>query len=740
MDRRAFFQQTGLGLLAAAPTTTQGGGYGAGGETDIIRVTDFGAVGDGLSDDTLPLQNAINAAIQQGKPCFIPSGVFRVTRSLVIGGNDMTKTFQAFRLFGTGKAATRNAGKGGTNIYLDATGQLAVLQVSRSAWRRCEIRDIGLECPTLDAAQYGLLFDSTEFSNHLVDNVGVYRAGVGFGILQGTGANGEFIMFNNCGAFDVAKFFHTNAGQAYVQYFNHCECVLRAAGIYFHLDFGSGGGGLNVVDFNASTPALNGVSNTTLVKNGNSNSCLNFLGGRIEHLTQLYEFLEGTTNLHVTANFTGLQVTVDCDPVDANLSKPAFVNISMTPDILTVDSCSFEAMTGREAINVQVLNCSAYVLFKRCHFHAFPRPPYITAIQSDALGQVSFEDCKTTFPVPGTDSYRQVPLDRKHHHVVGAVGRRKAFSENGWVHSGRPTNLLLKPQFTDGNGAGIHADAPWAHYGKIHTFDAYDWNGVGPSAGNSSPWAKLVHIQPGSGLYQDISSIDFTSVKESYFINNVRFQAVAYQAMVTRINNGASLKFTLTDQPEKTIYDEILITGNFSDASYTRLVTLVGAIAQQKSPIVLRFKIENVSPAPVEIEFAWQLLANSYDPAFAASDAAPARFAEEWGLSAENARLWSRLALPHKTDNFGSAASNPLNDLGSDIYLSQTDERVTFYANGKWWKAPRTTYAAAAPSSGSWGLGDVVYNNAPASGGHVGWICTAAGSPGTWKTFGAISP
>lgn len=46
---------------------------------------------------------------------------------------------------------------------------------------------------------------------------------------------------------------------------------------------------------------------------------------------------------------------------------------------------------------------------------------------------------------------------------------------------------------------------------------------------------------------------------------------------------------------------------------------------------------------------------------------------------------------------------------------------------------------SAAPVSGDWIQGDIVYNEAPTSGGYIGWVCTASGSPGTWKTFGAIS-
>lgn len=46
---------------------------------------------------------------------------------------------------------------------------------------------------------------------------------------------------------------------------------------------------------------------------------------------------------------------------------------------------------------------------------------------------------------------------------------------------------------------------------------------------------------------------------------------------------------------------------------------------------------------------------------------------------------------------------------------------------------------AAAPVSGTYNVGDIVYNTAPSAGGYIGWVCVSAGTPGTWKTFGAIS-
>jgi hypothetical protein len=49
-----------------------------------------------------------------------------------------------------------------------------------------------------------------------------------------------------------------------------------------------------------------------------------------------------------------------------------------------------------------------------------------------------------------------------------------------------------------------------------------------------------------------------------------------------------------------------------------------------------------------------------------------------------------------------------------------------------------TMRAAAAPGSGDYAVGDSVYYTTPAAGGRIGLVCTTAGTPGTWKEFGAI--
>jgi hypothetical protein len=49
-------------------------------------------------------------------------------------------------------------------------------------------------------------------------------------------------------------------------------------------------------------------------------------------------------------------------------------------------------------------------------------------------------------------------------------------------------------------------------------------------------------------------------------------------------------------------------------------------------------------------------------------------------------------------------------------------------------------FDTAAPVSGTWATGDIAWNTAPTAGGYIGWVCTTGGTPGTWKTFGAITP
>ena len=63
----------------------------------------------------------------------------------------------------------------------------------------------------------------------------------------------------------------------------------------------------------------------------------------------------------------------------------------------------------------------------------------------------------------------------------------------------------------------------------------------------------------------------------------------------------------------------------------------------------------------------------------------------------------------------------------------------TGYSSGERQGRNLIVYGSAAPVAGTWTVGDKVINTAPTAGGNIGWVCTTAGTPGTWKTFGGIA-
>jgi hypothetical protein len=49
----------------------------------------------------------------------------------------------------------------------------------------------------------------------------------------------------------------------------------------------------------------------------------------------------------------------------------------------------------------------------------------------------------------------------------------------------------------------------------------------------------------------------------------------------------------------------------------------------------------------------------------------------------------------------------------------------------------RHSHGTAAPATGTWAVGEFVWNTAPTAGGTLGWVCTTGGSPGTWTSITA---
>lgn len=75
---------------------------------------------------------------------------------------------------------------------------------------------------------------------------------------------------------------------------------------------------------------------------------------------------------------------------------------------------------------------------------------------------------------------------------------------------------------------------------------------------------------------------------------------------------------------------------------------------------------------------------------------------------------------------------------GVSTNVNTTGSITNYTENDNSWNR-KISFSNAAPVSGTYNRGDIVWNTLPTAGGTVGFICVTAGSPGTWKTFGSIT-
>lgn len=88
----------------------------------IINVLDFGAVGDGIADDTAAIQAAIDALPNDGGTVYFPAGRFKVTSTIEVGdgSNSAASAKNCIKLQGEGMGPYFGPSKG-TEIFWDGT-------------------------------------------------------------------------------------------------------------------------------------------------------------------------------------------------------------------------------------------------------------------------------------------------------------------------------------------------------------------------------------------------------------------------------------------------------------------------------------------------------------------------------------------------------------------------------------------------------------------------------------------
>ena len=112
---------------------------------------------------------------------------------------------------------------------------------------------------------------------------------------------------------------------------------------------------------------------------------------------------------------------------------------------------------------------------------------------------------------------------------------------------------------------------------------------------------------------------------------------------------------------------------------------------------------------------------------------------EELELPYEQILAGREFGINHDADFL---AMNPnglvplLRDDESDLILWESNAIVRYLAAQY---GQKRLWGPAAPTAGTFEVGDRMDNSAPAAGEASGWVCVTAGTPGTWKDLAPIS-
>ncbi len=159
----------------------------------IVNVLDFGAVGDGVSDDTAALQAAINAAAGKA-PLFLPGGTYRVTAPLDARG-------AALKMYGAGTNAT---------VISQHTDNIAILKVGTGGPHIADMQ-LRYNAPQGigNTGANGIEFYGTNYG--VFERLNLYRCNRGIYVPQEAVVAGSNYLFS-CSIRDVTVVYYSNNG------------------------------------------------------------------------------------------------------------------------------------------------------------------------------------------------------------------------------------------------------------------------------------------------------------------------------------------------------------------------------------------------------------------------------------------------------------------------------------------------------------------------------------------------
>lgn len=604
--------------------------------SDVRNVRDFGATGDGTTDDTVNIQKAINALSATGGGIVdFPAGTYRTTSALVVTLKNTT---------------FRGAGLFKTNIFYDATSGAAVRINAFQA-------DVSNYASTTDAQGF-VMRDMKIRSTY--DATAAVRTGTPHGIVdyEGGGIRLENVQMEKLyrGLWGIASDLSTFDGVLV----NQCEYGFDMRGRSDQLTF------TDLYAFgNYTAVRLSGTRTVRLARA----AFVDNVGPDLD--------IEGKTG-------------TDTDPLGGGGFTGAGTDGARG---VTCDTCWFEVFKDKNAGGPWARGQPTKPAYVRVGFGATLVTAPVTGVRlvNSYVGQLA----------PSTDVVAEAFVRTKYATDTEVDGI--AFT------SGRAFPIVLSEEaLTDSTASTIR------HVGTYRVRGVVD-SDLGTS---DSRW------DVGGGKVSPIPQVPTGAVRSS-ILSNPRLRAGAFG---WTFSNASAAAYTPA-AGEVLLGEAQTLTASAQFGGMRQTALRMGPANAYE--VVIRYKT-TASPSAL-----WQLKVTP------AASGTPPNLNYYRSLRASSTFVELRFIIPTYADN-PLAPRVDLNYLGTSFadtlvvdYLDvQEVSAVQSDARGR----RREYFGTAAPTSGAWEVGDVVWSTAPAAGGFMGWVNTAAGSPGTWKTWGAITP
>lgn len=181
--------------------------------SDVVSVKDFGAVGDGVADDTVAIQSAIDSLPARGGVVHFPAGTYNVSAPILVGNGDggatpSTKNGVKLRGAGAGFAVSgalvptilSYSGAPTTQPMVDIKGQIS----------DCEISGVFLACNGLCGGVRATSFSGSRLENLKI--VGAAESSISLAIIGGAAPTGNYNTFNQFSGINIGLLYPSSIG------------------------------------------------------------------------------------------------------------------------------------------------------------------------------------------------------------------------------------------------------------------------------------------------------------------------------------------------------------------------------------------------------------------------------------------------------------------------------------------------------------------------------------------------